>query len=323
MSASSRLDVIAGHVRRSAAAVVAGAAAVRRAGVVPAPRVVVGRAEALACLRRDGAVVYQAFRDTERRLTEAELVARLACIPAELFGDDLVFAQPPISKNLGIEPNVGAGGRTRPGDLGMEPNSPHMDTAYGIASQDYLIITNDEPAEQGGESYLLDGYSLIDGLHPSLRAALTDVEMVHGGGFVRRGEIASQTSPCLVTHPNSGRLCLCTPTGGGIRNEDGSGGLSNYLAEPAPGQPPELMRAGTDLAPALHVLVLLAEPHAPRFTLQRGQYLIADNYRMFHGRERFIGTRVLRRCWFWSQQARAEGLGFAASLISGGASTAG
>lgn len=301
------------------------------AGVAAAPQVCSEAGEALRLLRRDGAVVFQAFRDPAHQLTEAQLVEHLAGLPQLLFGTDLLVAQKPISKKLGFANNRGPGGRTRPGDLGVEPNMPHMDTAYGNVSNDYLIITNDAPAEQGGESFCLDGYRLVEGLPPRLREALESVSMIHGGGFVgaslpgktwgekaqnqytrgaARDDVRAVCSPVLTTTP-LGRRCLCTPTGGGIKHEDGSGGLWNFLAAPEPGQSQEQISAGRELMSAMVDLVVAAEPHAPRFTLQRGQYLVVDNYRVFHAREIFCGVRTLRRVWFWSKQARPEAQAYA------------
>ena len=293
-------------------------------GVVPAPRVCTDPAEALRCCRRDGACIYQAFQDSSL-LSKTELEAALVAVAPAVFASDVAVAQPPIAKFLGI-----GNGRTRPGDLGMEPNLPHMDTAYGMVSNDWLIITNDDPADSGGESVLLDGYGLLAGLAPPMRQAMEEVQMLHGGGFVAqeknqfhstgsaREGVAAVRSPCL-TVTAEGRQQFCTPTGGGIRNEDGTGGITNWLCVPAPDQPQPQIEAGQLLRLTLRDAVLTATPHAPRFLLQRGQYLIADNYRMFHGREVFTGSRTLRRVWFWSKQARPEALAFAPSVANGGA----
>jgi hypothetical protein len=243
--------------------------------------------------------VFQAFHDPGHHLSEAELVVRLAALPLQLFGKELLVAQRPIFKKLGHANNRGPGGRVRPGDLGDEPNMPHMDTAYGNVSNDYLIITNDSPAEEGGESYCLDGLRLVNRLPPHLRAALDSVIMIHGGAFVARGftgtthgeraaeqhrrgtacdDVLAVCSPVLTTTPG-GRPCLCTPTGGGIRNRDGTGGLWNFLALPSPDQPAAQVRIGHELMRALVELILAAAPHAPRFVLPRGNYLVVDNYR--------------------------------------------
>ena len=88
------------------------------------------------------------------------------------------------------------------------------------------------------------------------------------------GEI-SWRGPCLERLAN-GRLCLRTPTGGGIRNVDGSGGLYAYLAYPAADNIPSDRQAGEDLTAALHAAVLRLEPLARQhgFLIGAGQALI-------------------------------------------------
>ena len=101
-------------------------------------------------------------------------------------------------------------------------------------------------------------------------------------GPAREG-VAAVRCPCLTFTGPGRRKVFCTPTP--IRNERGTGGITKWVAVPAPDQPQSQIEAGLLLQRALHDAVLTATPHAPRFLLQRGQYLVADNYRMFHGRE--------------------------------------
>ena len=42
------------------------------------------------------------------------------------------------------------------------------------------------------------------------------------------------------------------------------------------------------------------DPAAPRFTLEPGEALCIDNYRMLHGRGPFTGERMLWRIWAWT-----------------------
>ena len=105
--------------------------------VTPAPpSATADEADALRLLERDGAVLFQCVpASAAASLTEDEVVAHIAAVPSRLFGRRLVHALPPVCKRLGE-----GSGRERPGDLGAERNSPHMDTAYGSASNDYLIL---------------------------------------------------------------------------------------------------------------------------------------------------------------------------------------
>ena len=95
------------------------------------------------------------------------------------------------------------------------------------------------------------------------------------------GEI-SWRGPCLERLAN-GRLCLRTPTGGGIRNVDGSGGLYAYLAYPAADNIPSDRQAGEDLTAALHAAVLRLEPLARQhgFLIGAGQALIVVSLASF------------------------------------------
>ena len=75
-------------------------------------------------------------------------------------------------------------------------------------------------------------------------------------------------------------------------------------------------QAGEDLISALHAAISLTEPHAERFVIGPGQALLCDNYRMFHGRELFTGSRDLWRVWFWTDEASPEAISLAESLAS-------
>eukprot|EP01043_Picozoa_sp_COSAG02_P092504 COSAG02_NODE_29113_length_576_cov_0.595388_1_plen_136_part_10 len=92
-----------------------------------APSTTADVADARRLLQRDGAVLFQCVAPGEASsLSEDEVVAHISALPSLLFGDRLLYALPPVCKRLGK-----GSGRERPGDLGVEPNSPHMDTAYG------------------------------------------------------------------------------------------------------------------------------------------------------------------------------------------------
>jgi len=283
-------------------------------GLMARPAVTSDPATARECLRRTGAVLFQCVPpDAAASLTEAEVVAHIAAAPARVFGEQIVTSLPPVCKKLGV-----GSGRDRPGDLGLERNQPHMDTAYGSRSNDFLVLMHSKFADSGGENYLLDGIEMLRSLPQQVRRAAAEVELEgvaqrEGAQNQYGGEPIHWRGPCYQTL-ESGREWLLTPTGGGIRNVDGTGGLAAYLAEPSSACSLEERRAGEDLISCLHAAIVLAEPHAERFMIEAGQALIVDNYRLFHGRELFTGTRDLWRVWFWTNEASADAVALAESL---------
>ena len=52
-------------------------------------------------------------------------------------------------------------------------------------------------------------------------------------------------------------------------------------------------------------LVLAVAADAPRFDLRRDEALLVDNYRMYHGRDGYLGDREVYRGWFWTDTAFA------------------
>ena len=246
--------------------------------VTPAPpSTSADAAEALRLLERDGAVLFQCVPPSAAAsLTEEEVVAHIAAVPSRLFGSRLVHALPPVCKRLGE-----GSGRDRPGDLGLERNSPHMDTAYGSASNDYLVLMHSKFAKTGGENYLLDGHALLKSLPSSLRRAASvvpfeGVAQKEGAKNQYRGAEIRWRAPVFQTLRN-GRPWLLTPTGGGIRNVDGTGGLAAYLAGPAADCDSAAKTQGDRLVAAIHEQIERAEPAAKRFMIEAGKALVVDN----------------------------------------------
>lgn len=320
-SSSHRLCALGRHVSRSAGAGAPTSGplpsrAPHSAGVVRAPVVTDDPTTAHEYLRRDGAVLFQCVPANEAaRLTEEEVIALIADVPARVLGESVVASLPPVCKRLGI-----GSGRDRPGDQGLERNQPHMDTAYGSQSNDYLVLMHSKFAATGGENYLLDAIEVLESLSPRVRAAASDV-LFEGVAQTSKnqwdGEEIRWRGACFQTLGN-GRKWLLTPTGGGIRNVDGSGGLAAYLAGPAACCNLADRQAGEDLVSALHAAISLTEPQARRFVIGPGQALLCDNYRMFHGRDLFTGSRDLWRVWFWSDEAAPEAISLAESLAGAG-----
>ena len=206
----------------------AAAAAPLPPGCVPVPAATSDAAEAYELLQRDGAVLLNDCFDAALPLTQEEIIATAASLPPAVFGSHLRFALPPAAKILGRD-----SGRQRPGDLGMVPNSPHQDNAWGPFSMDYLLLLCDKPADSGGESYLVDGLAIIEALSPEDRAAWGRVRF--GPHHYQPKEHAGAT-PLMWDQPavtvEGGRQRLSVGTGGGYET-------SQWQEWPTMEQPPE------------------------------------------------------------------------------------
>jgi hypothetical protein len=128
----------------------------------------------------------------------------------------------------------------------------------------------------GGDSFLADGYALLEHMDRSLRDFLlsADVDQTEPD--------AHQTiAPIVLTLP-SGRRAVRQP----------------LYAQPAPGS----TRREHDAVQIARWKALTAElsETVPRFRLAPGEVLLADNYRVLHGRDPYEGERFLWRVWAWT-----------------------
>ncbi|WP_219413384.1 TauD/TfdA family dioxygenase [Pseudonocardia nigra] len=233
-------------------------------GVVPA-RAEPG--EARAVLERDGAVILSGQGDDPEELVVAA---------ARLLGGRLreVFG---IRGQHGVDAPA----------LGL-----HSDGATVVVDvharqvrlrdpdEDYLLMLCTDPAQEGGDSVLVDGYGLVDELRtarPQLHAFLTGCDVDYFGGWTTpaRGVPAVPLVRRLVEYTRGGRRVVRA---------------SDYAA-PVPREPrwAEHVAFLDEYADVLAT----AQECGARFRLDAGELLVLDNYRFLHGRDAFRGERRL------------------------------
>lgn len=173
---------------------------------------------------------------------------------------------------------------------GAGPLGLHADGAYVVVDvhgqvslardpdEDVLMLRCQQPAPQGGDSVVVDGYRLVDALAdglPELHAFLTGVDVSMFGGWLDPPREVPRTPLVrrLVEHTRAGRRV--------VRSGDHAG--------PAPRE----HRAAAhevQLGRWTDVLTTLFST-APRFRLEAGEVLAIDNYRCLHGRDGYTGRR--------------------------------
>jgi gamma-butyrobetaine dioxygenase len=146
--------------------------------------------------------------------------------------------------------------------------------------EDYLFMRCATPAPQGGESFMVDGYRLLDQLAtglPELHAFLTRVDIDYFGGWTDPGRGTAPTPLVrrLVEYTRAGRRI--------VRASD--------YACPVPREPDwesheEHLRQYADV-------LATCTAATPRFRLDAGEILAIDNYRFLHGRDGYSGTRLM------------------------------
>ena len=148
--------------------------------------------------------------------------------------------------------------------------------AYGDKAPDVMALVCVQDGAVGGESFLADGYALLEHMDSTLKRFLLDVpiDQTEPG--------AHQTIAPIVLGLPSGRRAVRQP----------------FYAQPAPGSAdPEgdasLIRRWKDLTVELSAAT-------PRFRLAPGEVLLVDNYRVLHGRDPYEGERFLWRVWAWT-----------------------
>ena len=179
-----------------------------------------------------------------------------------------------------------AGGRTRvpPNSIGIEGWGGHGDTYPEVLA----YLCQQEP-ETGGSSYLVDSYGLLEWLAES--SGYSDL----------LGELWSLPVP-QRTHPSY------PPRSTTLARRNRRGRVSvvyspaSVVLDRADGKEET---AVNDMLALWHKVVEDAAASAPHFDLRRGDVLLIDNYRVYHGREAYTGERVVHRCWFWTEAAYA------------------
>lgn len=234
---------------------------VRPAAFVPV-RVPADRAR--ETLRRDGAVIVEAPSRGPEALVETA-AALLGTRLRQLFPIRLVSGDRLNLHTDGAALTVDVHGRA------VKLRDP---------DEDYLFMRCATPAPEGGDSFMVDGYRLVDQLAaglPALHAFLTGADVDYFGGWTEPGR-GTATTPLVR------RLVECTRAGRRVVR------ASDYAC-PVPREPEwdaheERLREYAD------VLATCAAA-TPRFRLGAGEILALDNYRFLHGRDSYTGTRLM------------------------------
>jgi len=181
--------------------------------------------------------------------------------------------------------------RTR-GDDGADRLNLHCDGAvltvdvHGRAvrlrdpNEDYVFIRCATPAPEGGHSFMVDGYRLVDRIAtglPALHTFLTSTDVDYFGAWTQPGRGTAPTPLVrrLVEYTRAGRRI--------VRASDYACPVPR---EPAWDEHEALLREYAD------VLATCAAT-TTRFRLDAGEILAMDNYRFLHGRDGYAGTRLM------------------------------
>jgi alpha-ketoglutarate-dependent taurine dioxygenase len=168
----------------------------------------------------------------------------------------------------------------------------HSDaTDYGHHIPDFILFTAEAAADTGGETFLVDSYAMLAALsaEPStawlpsaLRRVVIDAVQPDTGQGCTRPVVTQTAGRVAVCRPASSDAMPAAQTLRPLQEQDAA--AQRML---------EQFHAACDAAAAM----------APRFKLQPGETVVLDNFRVFHGREPFLGDqRKLWRTWIWSDE---------------------
>lgn len=206
----------------------------------------------------------------------------------------------------------------------------HHELSYRAAPPDLLVLLCVCPPRSGGQTPLLDGQAFLGRMPAALRVCFEARgvcyrKTMHGGfGFGRSWQQhfeiddrdaverflveegadwtwlpdgalrVTQTRPAISTHPRTGarvwhnQATLWHPTHLGDRGAK----LRHLLGDRVPTD--VCWEDGSAIDDALIAAVRAAEyAHATRFDWEAGDLLLVDNHRVAHGREPFLGDRLV------------------------------
>lgn len=238
------------------------------------PAIASSTADAHARLVEDGAVVINSIGP------DAEDARGLAF---DLFGE-AVLAVPPAARVFdgGEMDNKG------PGVDHTTRLAAHTDGfGYGDFYPDYILLDCVNASAGGGESFLIDGYAVLEALRQDHDTAWVPDAMASVAVNQTEAGMQESISP-IVQHTPAGRLM--------VRKT-----LDQRAApdSPDPQRDNLMVQLWRDTAEA-------AVATAPRFKLSPGQAVVIDNYRMLHGRDAYTDLgRLLWRVWVWTKASKA------------------
>lgn len=197
-----------------------------------------------------------------------------------VFGADVLRAPDPSEVRAG-----GDRDRRLPNIDHTTPLLPHTDGfAYGERYPDHFLLLCGRSSPVGGESFLVDGYAVVDQLIASGRRELVE---------------RLESTPVDQTEPDMQRSI--TPIIG--RAPSGRRMLRLFPFQRPAAESTEA-EADAAMIAAWRAAILDAGEAAPRFKLQAGEAVIIDNYRMMHAREAYTDLdRLMWRVWVWTTGA--------------------
>ncbi len=229
--------------------------------------------EALSLVRSDGAAIFTGLGLDGEEGRKASYA---------VFGDDVLAVPSAARVFIGGEQD-----RIPEGHSNATRSHTHTDGySYGEKYPDYILLLCARHCEAGGESFLVDGYALLDliGDDPEygwLPDALSTVQ-------VNQTEPGMQLSMGTIVKMNpEGRKMLLMAGDQDQRPMDDS-------ANP---------ERDSEMIKTWRRLVESAADIIPRFKLLSGEAFIIDNYRLFHGRDPYEDmNRLMWRVWIWTRE---------------------
>lgn len=198
-----------------------------------------------------------------------------------VFVDEVLAVPPPSEVRIG-----GDRDRRLPQIDQSTPLSVHTDGfAYGELYPDFFLLCCAQDSPVGGESFLVDGHSVI----ANLARSSGDADILQRLQQVAVDQTEPGMQPSLT--PVIGRT-----TGGRLMLR-----RFPYQRPAADSAHPADDQAMLD---RWHAAVEAAADEAPRFRLRPGDVAVIDNYRMLHGREAYVDmNRLMWRVWVWTTSA--------------------
>jgi alpha-ketoglutarate-dependent taurine dioxygenase len=247
------------------------------------PRRVSDPAEAFALVRAEGAAV---LTDSGSSRDDARGIAARV----------LASLEPVIPDPAPIQEGGGNADRAYPAMPGIDGftvpfQSGHTDGfAYGDAYPDYIFLLCVRPARSGGASFVVDTYALLDALRDSadpddraFHTFLTTVPIEQ-----TEPDFQASVAPVILDNGRGRRMSRWTP-----------------VQRPDPRLPADEIARHAALLERWKAIAFAASTSAATFSLQAGETLCIDNYRMLHGRTGFDDIeRSLWRIWAWTTEAR-------------------
>lgn len=245
-------------------------------GVVPETTRDLEHARAL--LARDGAVC---LKDIGPSSEDAQEMVH------KFFQNTIIAAPPPVKVSDGGEKDRRLEGKTHKDAL-----PAHTDGfAYGDFYPDYISLVCVKASPEGGESFLVDGYAVLENLAADPATAWAAAALQEIAIDQTEEGMQKSYSP-IIQKTSDGRLM--------VRRT-----LDKHGNGPKPLAANNNLNKDQEMIDIWGNAIDQAAKAAPRFMLTPGDAVIIDNYRLFHAREGYCDmSRMLWRVWTWTDASR-------------------